>query len=32
MIGKGLRCKNVIDSMKKYGAVYFGAIGGAAAF
>ena len=27
MIGKGLRCKNVIDSMKKYGAVYFGAIG-----
>lgn len=31
MIGKGLRCKNVIDSMKKYGAVYFGAIGGAAA-
>lgn len=31
MIGKGLRSEKVIDSMKKYGAVYFGAIGGAAA-
>lgn len=31
MIGKGLRSKEVIDAMKKYGAVYFGAIGGAAA-
>ena len=31
MIGKGKRSQEVIDSMKKYGAVYFGAIGGAAA-
>lgn len=31
MIGKGLRSKEVIDAMKRYGAVYFGAIGGAAA-
>ncbi|MDR1482053.1 MAG: Fe-S-containing hydro-lyase [Synergistaceae bacterium] len=31
MIGKGKRSQDVIDSMKKYGAVYFGAIGGAAA-
>lgn len=31
MIGKGLRGENVINSMKKYGAVYFGAIGGAGA-
>ncbi|HHW48550.1 MAG TPA: Fe-S-containing hydro-lyase [Clostridiaceae bacterium] len=31
MIGKGLRSKEVIDSMIKYGAVYFGAIGGAGA-
>ncbi|NLD46059.1 MAG: Fe-S-containing hydro-lyase [Clostridiaceae bacterium] len=31
MIGKGLRDDNVIASMKKYGAVYFGAIGGAGA-
>ncbi len=31
MIGKGKRSKEVIDSMKEYGAVYFGAIGGAAA-
>ena len=31
MIGKGLRGNNVIDSMKQYGAVYFGAIGGAGA-
>lgn len=31
MIGKGLRSKEVIDSMKKNKAVYFGAIGGAAA-
>ncbi len=31
MIGKGKRNDQVIDSMKKNGAVYFGAIGGAAA-
>lgn len=31
MIGKGLRSKEVIESMKKNKAVYFGAIGGAAA-
>jgi fumarate hydratase subunit beta len=31
MIGKGLRSKDVIDSMKKNKAVYFAAIGGAAA-
>lgn len=31
MIGKGLRSKEVIESMKKNGSVYFGAIGGAAA-
>ncbi|OBR92984.1 MULTISPECIES: Fe-S-containing hydro-lyase [Clostridium] len=31
MIGKGLRSKEVIESMKKNGAVYFAAIGGAAA-
>lgn len=31
MIGKGLRSEEVIESMKKNGAVYFGAIGGAAA-
>ncbi|MFA9398147.1 MAG: Fe-S-containing hydro-lyase [Clostridiaceae bacterium] len=31
MIGKGLRNKEVIDSMIKNNAVYFGAIGGAAA-
>lgn len=31
MIGKGLRSKEVINSMKKNKAVYFGAIGGAAA-
>lgn len=31
MIGKGLRNKEVIDSMIKNKAVYFGAIGGAAA-
>ena len=31
MIGKGKRNQAVIDAMKKYGAVYFGAIGGAAA-
>lgn len=31
MIGKGLRSKKVIDSMIKNKAVYFGAIGGAAA-
>lgn len=31
MIGKGMRTSEVIDAMKKYGAVYFGAIGGAGA-
>ncbi|NLC33542.1 MAG: Fe-S-containing hydro-lyase [Clostridiales bacterium] len=31
MIGKGLRSKEVVESMKKNGAVYFGAVGGAAA-
>ncbi|NMB33458.1 MAG: Fe-S-containing hydro-lyase [Clostridium sp.] len=31
MIGKGLRNKNVIDSMKTHGAIYFAAIGGAGA-
>ena len=31
MIGKGKRDQNVIDAMKKHGAVYFGAIGGAGA-
>ena len=31
MIGKGLRSSEVIEAMKQYGAVYFGAIGGAGA-
>jgi fumarate hydratase subunit beta len=31
MIGKGFRSKEVIDAIVKNGAVYFGAIGGAAA-
>ena len=31
MIGKGSRSKDVIESMKKNKAVYFGAVGGAAA-
>jgi len=31
MIGKGERDKSVIEAMIKYGAVYFGAIGGAGA-
>jgi len=31
MIGKGKRSPEVIDAMKKYGAVYFGATGGAGA-
>lgn len=31
MIGKGLRSKEVVDSMVKNGAVYFAAIGGAGA-
>lgn len=31
MIGKGLRSSEVIESMMKYGSVYFGAIGGAGA-
>lgn len=30
MIGKGYRSQEVIDSMKKYEAVYFAAVGGAA--
>lgn len=32
MIGKGQRDKPVVDAMVKYGAVYFGAVGGAGAF
>ena len=32
MIGKGKRDKNVINAMKKHGAVYFGAVGGAGAY
>lgn len=31
MIGKGQRSQGVVDAMKQYSAVYFGAIGGAAA-
>lgn len=31
MIGKGMRSNEVIEAMKEFGAVYFGAIGGAAA-
>lgn len=31
MIGKGARSQSVIDAMKEHGAVYFAAIGGAAA-
>ncbi|MDR3541980.1 MAG: Fe-S-containing hydro-lyase [Desulfosporosinus sp.] len=31
MIGKGLRSPDVVEAMKKHGAVYFGAIGGAGA-
>lgn len=31
MIGKGLRNEKVVDAMVKYGAVYFGATGGAGA-
>ncbi|MBE7029953.1 MAG: Fe-S-containing hydro-lyase [Ruminococcaceae bacterium] len=31
MIGKGIRKRAVIDAMKRHGAVYFGAIGGAGA-
>ena len=31
MIGKGKRSPSVVDAMKKHGAVYFGAIGGAGA-
>jgi fumarate hydratase subunit beta len=31
MIGKGYRSKDVVDAMKKHGAVYFAATGGAAA-
>jgi len=31
MLGKGLRSREVFDSMKKNGAVYFAAVGGAAA-
>jgi fumarate hydratase subunit beta len=31
MIGKGPRGKDVVDAMKKYGAVYFAAVGGAGA-
>ncbi|NLG25050.1 MAG: Fe-S-containing hydro-lyase [Clostridiales bacterium] len=31
MIGKGLRSAEVAEAMKRHGAVYFGAVGGAAA-
>ncbi len=31
MIGKGMRTKDVMDAIQNYGAVYFGAIGGAGA-
>lgn len=31
MIGKGIRSKEVVEAMKRNGAVYFGAIGGAGA-
>lgn len=31
MIGKGNRSDDVVDAMKKYGAVYFAAVGGAGA-
>ena len=31
MIGKGARLPEVVDAMKKYKGVYFGAIGGAGA-
>ncbi len=31
MIGKGRRGKNVVEAMKQYGTVYFGAIGGCGA-
>ena len=31
MIGKGERTEEVVDAMKEYGSVYFGAIGGAGA-
>ncbi len=31
MIGKGARLPEVVDAMKKFGGVYFGAIGGAGA-
>lgn len=31
MVGKGIRSKGVVSAMMKYGAVYFGAIGGAGA-
>ncbi len=32
MIGKGLRNESVIESIKKHGAVYFAAVGGAGAY
>lgn len=32
MLGKGLRSKEVVESMKEHGAVYFVAIGGAGAY
>jgi fumarate hydratase subunit beta len=31
MIGKGLRSREVVEAMKSFGSVYFGAIGGAGA-
>ncbi len=32
MLGKGARSEAVIEAMKEYGAVYFGAVGGAGAY
>lgn len=32
MIGKGKRSSKIVDSMQKYGAIYFAAIGGAGAY
>ncbi|MCI2062206.1 MAG: Fe-S-containing hydro-lyase [Eubacteriaceae bacterium] len=32
MLAKGMRSQTVIDAMQKYGAVYFGAVGGAGAY
>ena len=32
MVGKGRRSQDVIESIKKYGGIYFAAVGGAAAY